>query len=408
MRQVVVTGLGVVSSIGNNAVEVLQSLREGRSGIDIIPEMRDLGLKCWVAGRVRGLEGGRIDKKARQTMSAVAQYATIAALEALEDAKFPHDALQSDRVGVVVGTCFGGIGEWAKAYHVLQHYKNPSRVGGIGLVKGMHSSVAGNLAAYLGVQGRAYSICSSFCAGADNIGHAYELVARGVIDVGLCGGAEEGTWQQVGGFFDNVGGMPTSWNQQPSRACRPYDRDREGTVLGEGAGILLVETLAHAERRGIQPYAEVVGYSAANDGSDMFQPSGTGLKVCLQQMLAMAKDKGITRVDYVNTHGTGTRLHDPLEVRVLKEVFGPDTPLISSTKPLAGHSLGATGAQEAVFTLLMLRHGFIAPTMNLEHIDPDCQGVAHVRAPLELPLTTTMTFNAGLGGTNACLVFRKL
>jgi 3-oxoacyl-[acyl-carrier-protein] synthase-1 len=408
VRRVVVTGIGVVSSIGNNAVAVLRSLREGCSGIDVIPEMRDLGLKCWVGGRVRGLEEGRIEKKARQTMSAVAQYATIAALEALEDAALSHDALRNGRVGVVVGTSFGGIGEWAKAYQVLQRYKNPSRLGGIGLVKGMHSTVAGNLAAYLGVQGRAYSLCSSFCAGTDNIGHTYELVARGIIDVGLCGGAEERTWRQVGAFFDNVGGLPSSWNKQPYRACRPYDRDREGMVLAEGAGILLVEALEHAERRGIRPYAEIVGYGAANDGNDMFRPSGTGLKACLQQALAMARDNGVAQVDYINTHGTGTRLHDPLEVRVIKEVFGRNTPFVSSTKPLAGHSLGATGAHEAVFTLLMLHHGFIAPTMNLEHTDTECQGVAHVRTPVEMPLTAAMTFNAGLGGTNSCLVFRKL
>jgi 3-oxoacyl-[acyl-carrier-protein] synthase I len=408
MRRVAVTGLGVVSSIGNNAAEVLQSLRQGRSGIDVLPEMRDLGFKCWVGGQVRGLDESCIHKKARQTMSAVAQYATVAALEAVEDAKLLHGTLHSGRVGVVVGTSFGGIGEWAKAHDMLRRYNNPSRLGGTGLVKGMHSTVSGNLAAYLGVQGRAYSICSSFCAGTDNIGHAYELVARGAIDVCLCGGAEESTWRQVGGFFDNVRGMPSSWNEQPCRACRPYDRDREGIVLSEGAGILIVEALEQAERRGIHPYAEVVGYGAANDGFDMFQPSGKGLNTCLRQALAMAKDKGVTHIDYINTHGTGTRLHDPLEVRVIEEVFNPNTPFVSSTKSLAGHSLGATGAHEAVFTLLMLRHGFIAPTMNLEHIDPDCQGIIHVQTLLEMPLATAMTFNAGLGGANACLVFRKL
>ena len=408
MRRVVVTGLGVVSSIGNDKAAVVCSLKEGRSGIEVIPEMQTLGFKCCLGGRVHGLDEGRVSKKARQTMSPVAHYAVVAALEALEDADFSLEALQSCNVGIVVGTSFGGIGEWAKAQDVLRRYRNPSRLGATGLVRGMHATVSGNLAAYFGVQGRTYSLCSSFCSGADNIGHAYELLARGIIDVCICGAAEESTWRQVGGFFDNWGGMPSSWNAQPQKACRPYDRDRQGMVLSEGAGILILEALEHAEQRGISPYAEVVGYGSANDGFDMFQPSGEGLKACLRQALAMAQEKGVSGIDYINSHGTGTRLHDPLEVGVIREIFGRHTPFVSSTKALAGHSLGATGAHEAVFTLLMLRHGFIAPTMNLEHIDPDCQGVSHAQSLLEAPLVTAMTFNAGLGGTNACLIFRKV
>jgi len=179
-------------------------------------------------------------------------------------------------------------------------------------------------------------------------------------------------------------------------------------VFSEGAGILILEALEHAERRGIAPYAEIVGYGAANDGFDIFQPSGEGLRECLRQALVAAKEKGVHRIDYINSHGTGTKLHDPLEVQVIREIFGPPSPFVSSTKALAGHSLGATGAHEAVFTLLMLHHGFIAPTVNLEQIAPECEGVRHVQALLEVPLETALTFNAGLGGTNACLIFRKL
>jgi 3-oxoacyl-[acyl-carrier-protein] synthase I len=408
MKRVVVTGLGVVCAIGNDTSEVLGALREGRSGIDCIRDMRELGFKCWVGGSVKGLEAGRIEKRARQTMSRVALYTACAALEGLEDAKLPRQCLPEMKAGIVVGTSFGGIGEWAQAQMLLEKYRNPSRLGATGLVKGMHSTASGNLAAWLGMQRRAYSLCSSFCAGVDNIGHAAELLARGVLDVCIAGASEESTWRQVGGFFDNWHGMPTSWNDQPTKACRPYDRDRQGFVLSEGAGIVILETLEHAERRGVAPYAEVVGYGSANDGYDMFQPSGDGLRASLQQALTMAKERGVERIDYINSHGTGTRLHDPLEVRVISELFGPRSPHVSSTKPVAGHALGATGAIEAVFTLLMMRHGFIVPTANLDHIADDCQGVRHVQELMEQPVEAAMTLNAGLGGTNACLVFRKL
>jgi len=407
MRRVVVTGLGVVSSIGNNKDTVLSSLRENRSGIDLVPEMRELGFRCHVGGRVKELDVTRIPKRALQSMSDVARFAAVAALEAVEDAKLSADALRSDRVAVVVGTSFGGINEVAKTERALSKHKNPLRVGATGLLKIMHLTAAGNLAAWLGVQGRAYSVCSSFCSGTDAIGHGYELIARGIVDVCLCGASEENALRQSWGCLDNWGGMPTSWNDRPERACRPYDESREGPVLSEGAGILTLEARDEALRRGAAPYAEIVGYGSANDGFNMFQPSGEGLTECLRQALAASAEQGIRRIDYVNSHGTGTKVHDALEVRVIREIFGAPTPLVSSTKALAGHSLGATGAHEAVFTLLMLRHGFVAPTVNLDRIARDCEGISHVQSLQELPLDTVMTFNAGLGGSNACLVFRR-
>jgi 3-oxoacyl-[acyl-carrier-protein] synthase-1 len=408
MRRIVVTGLGIVSSIGNTTTEVVRSLREGRSGIEFIPAMQELGFKCCIGGRVKGLDVSRIEKRTRQTMSLVAQYAAIAALEALDDASLPREVLHNTKAAIVVGSSFGGVGEWAQAQELLEKYCNPSRLGATGLVKGMHSTASGNLAAWLGIRGRAYSICSSSCSGIDNIGHAYELLARGMLDLCIAGAAEESTWRQIGGFFDNCGGMPSAWNDRPEQACRPFDRDRQGMVLSEGAGILILEPLERAQQRGVHPYAEIVGYGAGNDGFSMFQPSGEGLKASLQQALGEAVEKGIRRIDYINPHGSGTRLHDPVEVQVIKDIFAHRPPLVSSTKALAGHSLGATGAHEAVFTLLMLRHGFIAPTANLEHVAPECAGISHVRSLLEKSFETAVTFNAGLGGTNACLIFRKL
>jgi 3-oxoacyl-[acyl-carrier-protein] synthase-1 len=407
MRRVVVTGLGIVSSIGNTLEEVTLSLQESRSGIQIIPEMKELGFRCHVGGRVKKLDTTGISKRALQSMSDVARFAAVAAARAVEDAGLPRESLASDRTGVVVGTSFGGINELARAEELLRKHKNPLRLGATGLLKLMHSTAAANLASWLGVQGRAYSLCASFCTGADAIGHGYELVGRGVLDVCLCGASEESTLRQVWGCLDNWRGMPASWNEQPERACRPYERDREGPVLSEGAGIVVIEAQDHALERGADPYAEVVGYGSSNDGSDMFHPSGEGLNECIRQALAAGEEHGVRRIDYINTHGTGTQVHDALEVRVLKDIFGASSPLVSSTKALAGHSLPATGAHEVVFSLLMLRHGFVAPTVNLERIAPDCEGVAHVQSMRKEPLETVMTFNAGLGGSNACLIFRK-
>jgi len=407
MRRVLVTGLGIVSSIGNNTDAALRSLRESRSGIEFVPEMKELGFRCHVGGRVKGLDVAWIGRRTLLSMSNVARFAAAAAAEAVQDAKLPPDALKSPRAAIVVGTCLGGVNEIAKAERVLRETHNPLRVGGAGLVRGMHSTAAANLAAWLGVQGRVYSLCSSFSTGTDAIGHAYELIGRGTADVCLCGGAEESSMRQAWGCLDNWGGMPSSRNDRPEKACRPYDQDREGTVLSEGAGILVLEARDHALQRGAHPYAEIVGYGSSNDGFDMFNPSGEGLTECIRQAMAAGHERGVRRIDYINAHGTGTKVHDPLEVQVIKELFGTPSPLVSSTKGLAGHSLGATGAHEAIFTLLMLRHGFVAPTLNLERIAPDCEGVSHVQSLREDPLETAMSFNAGLGGANACLIFRK-
>jgi 3-oxoacyl-[acyl-carrier-protein] synthase I len=408
MRRVVVTGMGITSSIGNSRDAVLQSLREGHSGLEFVPEMRELGLRCQVAGRVKGLETevAKIGKRPLQTMSNVAKYAAVAALEALDDAKMPRDALRSSRVGVVVGTAYGGINEVAKTENLLLTQKSPARLGATGAVKILNSTPALNLAVWLGIKGRCCAVSSACATGADNIGHAYELIQHGLLDLCLCGGAEE-SWSVVAVFLDNLAVTPVDFNDRPEQACRPYDRDRQGMVMSEGAGILILEALEHATSRGAPIYAEVIGYGSANDGDNMFEPKGTGLKRCLQQALQSAATQGPLRIDYVNPHGAGTKVGDPVELRVLREVFGGASPLVSSTKALSGHAQSAAGAHEAIFTLLMLQHGFVAPTINLEHIAPECEGVRHVRSLIETPLEVVMTFNAGLGGTNACLIFGK-
>jgi 3-oxoacyl-[acyl-carrier-protein] synthase-1 len=401
MKRVVVTGVGIVACIGHNKQEVLRSLREGRSGLGFVPAMKALGYRCQVAGLVSGLAVEGIGKQRLRAMSDLSRFALAAAGEALRDAQIAPHAVSHMRAGVVIGTGAGGANDAARAEGWL------GRLGGAGIMKILNSTAALNVATWLGVKGRCYSVSSACATGADNIGHGYELIRHDLLDLCLCGGADEHGIDNFWGFGDAMMAMPTDYNDRPQAACRPYDRDRQGMVLSEGAGVVILESLEHAERRGARIYAEVVGYGSANDGGDMFEPNGAGLRRCLEEALALADAAGVGAIDYVNPHGAGTKVGDAVEVQVLREIFGRLSPLISSTKALTGHSGGATGAHEAIYTLLMLQEGFVVPTANLEHVAPECAGVRHVRAPLQVALRTGMTFNAGLGGTNACLIFRR-
>jgi 3-oxoacyl-[acyl-carrier-protein] synthase I len=408
MRRVGVTGLGIVACIGNNKKEVVQSLQEGRSGISFVPEMKALGYRCQVAGLVKGLLTPGIDKRSLRTMSPLARFAAVAAQEALTDAQLTAEALRQDRVGVVIGTGAGSATVAARAEHQLLKDKNPARLGATGIVKIMNSTAALNLAAWLGIRGRSYSVSSACATGTDNIGHGYELIRHEVLDLCICGGADEIGIEHLCGFGDALNAMPVDYNDRPTAACRPYDRDRQGMVLSEGAGVVILESLEHAEGRGAPVYAELIGYGSANDGGNMFEPTGVGLEQCFIEALASARDHEPVRIDYINPHGAGTKVGDAVEVEVMRQVFGGMAPLVSSTKALNGHSQSSTGAHEAIFAILMLRHGFVAPTGNLDHVAPECTGVHHVQSLIEFPLRTVLTFNAGLGGTNACLIFRQL
>jgi 3-oxoacyl-[acyl-carrier-protein] synthase I len=407
MPRVVITGIGIVSSIGNDKDAVLASLRDGHSGLVAWPEMERAGFRSAVYAPVQGWDGSAIGRRALQTMSRAAQLAAGAAREAVADAALSPEHLANERTGVVVGSAFPGVGDATRAEEIVATHGGPSRAGGTGVVKIMNSGVSGNLAAHFGITGRAYSISSAFATGLDNIGHAYDLVRFGLQDVCLAGATEEDTWRHAGVSFENAGALSTGFNDRPREACRPYDSQRAGLVLSEGAAILVLESLDHAERRGARPWAEIVGYSCTNDGADMFRPTGEGLESAITQALAAAAGNGVRRVDYVNTHGTGTPLGDAVEISVLRKLFG-EGPFVSSSKGHAGHSLGATGAQEAVYTLLMMRHGFAAPTANLREVDPECTGVRHVRERTAAALGAALTFNVGFGGTNACLVLRRI
>jgi 3-oxoacyl-[acyl-carrier-protein] synthase-1 len=407
MNRVVITGLGIVSSIGNNVNEVLNSLWHGRSGIVRNPEMEEYGFRCCLYGPVRDLDTSVISKGARQTMPDVAQYATIAALEALDDAGLSPEELQKERTGIIVGTCFSGIGEVTRVERMIRANTRLSRAGAVGPVKIMNSTVSGNLAKYFETKGRAYSVSTACCTGADNIGHAFNLVKYGLLDVCISGGAEEDTWKQIGASFENSGEMPRAWNDRPAQACRPYDRDRQGFVLSSGAGVVILESMESAQRRRARIYGEILGYGSTNDGVDMYRPTGEGLQRAIQQALNKACDQGIESIDYINTHGTGTQIGDMMEVKVIRELFGK-APLVSSTKSQTGHALGAAGAIEVVLTLLMITHNFAVATANLDNIAPECTGIQHLQKRQEISLKTAMTLNSGLGGTNSCLIFRSL
>jgi 3-oxoacyl-[acyl-carrier-protein] synthase I len=408
MRRVVVTGLGIVSAIGNNQAEVLRALYEGRSGIEFVPEMEMTGYRCQVAGLVKGFRPEAIGKRPLQTMSKGGQFAAVATLEALAGAHIDPGDLTGRRVGVVLGTGAGAVSEVAQSELRLMAQRRPARLGATGAVKILNSTAATNLASWLGVRGRCYAVSSACATGTDSIGHGFELIRQNLLDLCICGGAEEHGIANLWGFFDATNGMPTGFNDRPAQACRPYDRDRQGMVLSEGAGVLILEALEQAERRGVPVYAELIGYGSANDGHNMFEPTGRGLRRCFEAMLASVETTCPRQIDYINTHGTGTKVGDAVEVRTVAEMFGAPAPLISSTKGLTGHSLGAAGAHEAIYTVLMLSNGFVTPTVNLDEVDPACDGVRHVRTWMEVPLQTAVTFNAGLGGSNAGLMFQRL
>lgn len=403
-QRVVVTGMGIVSSIGSTIDEATDALRKGKSGLVGAPQLLQADLRCGVLAPVRGWDRSRVPKKVRMTSSMAASYAMVATLEALERADLDVEVLDSERLSVVVGTAFSGISEVSRMQNLLARRKK-SRGGAAGVAKLMNSTASGNLAVMLGAHGRAYSPSTSFATGTDSIGQGYELINQGLADVVVCGATEEECWSEMGAYFENLNLMPTDYNETPERACRPYDSKRQGLVLAAGSGILVLESLQHAQTRGAAIYAEVVGYGSTNDGDNLFHPTGDGLSRALREALDTAAEHGVHEIDYINTHGTGTGVGDVIEASVLREVFG-ERPFVSSTKGQTGHALGAAGAIEAVLTLIMLSEGFVAPTYNLETIDAECGGFRHVQKLIETRLSAVLSFSVGLGGTNSAVVWR--
>lgn len=402
MKRVVITGLGVVSSIGNNKQEVLASLQAGKSGIEFVPEFAEVGMRSQVAGTIKLDPSELIDRKIYRFMGDAAAYAYLSMKEAIEDAGLTEEQVSNDRTGLVIGAGTGSAHSQRVACEAVSSPRGVKAIGPYAVTKTMASSASACLATPFKIRGVNYSISSACATSAHCIGHAMELIQLGKQDIVFAGGAEELSWE-CATEFDAMGAVSTKYNETPEKASRAYDANRDGFVIAGGGAVLVVEELEHALARGAKIYAEIVGYGATSDGYDMVAPSGEGAERCMKQALATVQGE----IDYINVHGTSTPVGDVKELGAIRNVFGDKTPAISSTKSMTGHSLGAAGAHEAIYSLLMLEHGFIAPSINIETLDEQAVGLNIVTERQDGALTTVMSNSFGFGGTNACLVFQK-
>ena len=404
MKRAVITGLGIVSSIGNNQQEVLASLREGRSGITFSQELKDSGMRSHVWGNVKLDTTGLIDRKVVRFMSDASIYAFLSMEQAIADAGLSPEAYQNNpRVGLIAGSGGGSPRFQVFGADAMRGPRGLKAVGPYVVTKAMASGVSACLATPFKIHGVNYSISSACATSAHCIGKAVEQIQLGKQDIVFAGGGEELCWEMAC-EFDAMGALSTKYNDTPEKASRTYDAHRDGFVIAGGGGMVVVEELEHALARGAHIYAEIVGYGATSDGADMVAPSGEGAVRCMK----MAMHGVDTPIDYLNSHGTSTPVGDVKELAAIREVFGDKSPAISATKAMTGHSLGAAGVQEAIYSLLMLEHGFIAPSINIEELDEQAAGLNIVTETTDRELTTVMSNSFGFGGTNATLVMRKL
>jgi len=403
MRRVVVTGIGIVSSIGNNANEVLASLREAKSGISAAPEYKELGFRCQVHAAPDVDWEAMVDRRAARFLAQGTAYGHIAMEQAIADAGLEETEVSNERTGLVVGA--GGpstriIVEAAETTRT----RGPKRIGPFAVPKAMSSGPSATLSTWFKIRGINYSISSACATSAHCIGNGFEQIAMGKQDIVFAGGVEELDWT-LSALFDAMGAMSSNFNDRPEVASRAYDKDRDGFVIAGGSGIVVLEELEHARARGAKIYGEVIGYGANSDGYDMVAPSGEGAARCMK--IAMSTIGG-RRIDYLNPHGTSTPVGDIKEMEAVRAVFGADAPLISSTKSLTGHSLGAAGSQEAIYSLLMLNNGFACESANIENLDPAFEDIPILRKREDRELETVMSNSFGFGGTNATLVMARV
>jgi 3-oxoacyl-[acyl-carrier-protein] synthase I len=406
MKRVVVTGMGIVSSIGNNTQEVLSSLHEARSGIRLEPDFVTHGFRSQVAGRPTLDPATIVDRRAMRFHGGGSAWNHVAMDQAILDAGLDATDISNERTGIIMGS--GGPSTIAliDAYEKAKESGNSKRVGPFAVPKAMSSTASATLATWFKIKGVNYSI-SSACATSNHcIGNAYEMIQYGKQDVMFAGGCEELDWT-LSVLFDAMGAMSTKYNDNPAMASRAYDSGRDGFVIAGGAGVVVLEELSHAKARGAKIYAEIVGYGATSDGYDMVAPSGEGAVRCMKQALATYGGK----VDYINPHGTSTPVGDAKEIEAIREVFGgaDKSPLISSTKSLTGHSLGATGVQEAIYSLLMLNNDFVCESAHISEIDPAFADMPIVRERVDnAKLVCVLSNSFGFGGTNATIVMKRL
>jgi len=401
MKRVVITGLGIVSSIGNNAEEVLASLKSGKSGISQSESFAEMGLRSQVWGKPDIDTKALIDRKAYRFMGDAAAYAYIAMEQSINDAKLTEEQVSNVRTGIVAGSGGASSVNIVSSADTLRN-RGIRRVGPYAVPKTMSSTVSACLATPFKIKGVNYSISSACATSAHCIGHAAELIQLGKQDIVFAGGGEEVDWS-LAMMFDGMGALSSKYNDSPEVASRTYDADRDGFVISGGGGMVVVEELEHALARGAHIYAEIVGYGATSDGYDMVAPSGEGAVRCMQQ--AMEGVEG--EIDYLNTHGTSTPVGDVQELGAIQEVFGQKSPAISATKAMTGHALGAAGVHEAIFSMLMMEHSFVAPSVNISNLDEKAEGLDIVTEMREAELNLVMSNSFGFGGTNATLVMKK-
>ncbi len=402
MRRVVITGLGIVSSIGNNKTDVLRALREGRSGIQFSQEYADLGFRSHVHGAININIEELIDRKLRRFMGDSAAFNYIAMQEAIADSGLQEKDISNPRSGLIMGTGGASPANIVEAADILRA-RGIRKVGPYMVTRTMASTNSACLSTAFKIKGVNYSISSACATSAHCIGNGAELIQMGKQDIVFAGGGEEVHWTMTV-LFDAMGALSSKYNDAPQTASRPYDVTRDGFVISGGGGVVVLEELEHARARGAKIYAELVGYGATSDGADMVQPSGEGAVRCMQQAMATVQ----LPIEYINAHGTSTPVGDMQELKAVREVFGNKIPPISSTKSLTGHALGAAGVNEAVYSLLMLEHGFMAGSANLNELDPNAEGFPIVKQATEAKLRCVMSNSFGFGGTNATLVFQKL
>ena len=403
MRRVVVTGLGIVSCIGNDRNTVLDALQNGRSGIRYQPDYEEKGFRSLVAGRVDIDFKDFIDRKQLRFMGDAAAYAYIAMQQAVADAGLTEADISNPKTGIIAGSGGASSANLVEAADILRE-RGLKRIGPYRVTQTMGSTVSACIATPFKIKGYNYSISSACATSAHCIGNAMELIQMGKQDIVFAGGGEEEHWT-LSCLFDAMGALSTKYNDTPEKASRAYDANRDGFVIAGGGGMVVLEELEHAKARGAKIYAEVVGYGATSDGYDMVAPSGEGAVRCMQMATATVDGP----LDYINSHGTSTPAGDIQELKAIRGVFGDNTPYISSTKSLTGHSLGATGVQEAIYTLLMMEQSFICASANIDTLDPEAEGISIVRERLDnVSIQRAMSNSFGFGGTNASLVFQKL
>jgi 3-oxoacyl-[acyl-carrier-protein] synthase-1 len=403
MRRVVVTGMGIVSSIGNNANEVLASLREAKSGVVAAPEYAELGFRCQVHAPPKIDWESMIDRRAARFLAQGTAFGHLAMEQAIADAGLEEAEVSHERTGLIVGSGGPSTRVIVEAAETTRT-RGPKRVGPFAVPKAMSSGASAVLATWFKIKGLNFSISSACATSAHCIGVGYEQILMGKQDVVFAGGVEELDWT-LSVMFDAMGAMSSNFNATPAVASRAYDKDRDGFVIAGGGGIVVLEEYERAKARGAKIYGEIVGYAANSDGYDMVAPSGEGAVRCMK--IAMSTIGGRT-IDYLNPHGTSTPVGDSKEMEAVRQVFGAKPPLISSTKSLTGHSLGAAGAQEAIYCLLMLNNGFAAESANIEALDPEFADLPILLQRSDKPLETVMSNSFGFGGTNGCLVMAKV